>query len=437
MALDIPDSAAEVKNRAQTDVERELPGSNPRLKNSWLFALVTGYANRIFDFYTQLTIAISQNFPDTATGSFLERWAAIWGKERLAATQASGNIVGTGVDTSPVPISTSFTFGSAVYTSTAASVIAAQVENVTSITRSGTTATVTTDSDHELANNVPTSIAGAVETEYNVADAVITVTGPDTFEYQVSGSPSTPATGTITASHTSVSTPVTSDDFGIDTNLAAGSSLKLQTPIVGVDDTFVVDFGQLGGGTNQESNAGLRDRTLDRIQNPVANFNVAAITDKAKEVAGVTRVFVEEITPAVGQVTVYFMRDNDPDPIPSGSEVAEVRAKIEEIVPANTDKDNDLFVNAPTGVPVAFTFTALSPDTSTMQSAIQANLAQFFDEDTVVSADIKEDAYRSAIFNTIDTATGDTVTSFTLSVPSGDITIATGEIGTLGTVSFT
>jgi len=169
----------------------------------------------------------------------------------------------------------------------------------------------------------------------------------------------------------------------------------------------------------------------------VANFNVAAITDKAKEVAGVTRVFVEEITPAVGQVTVYFMRDNDPDPIPSGSEVAEVRAKIEEIVPANTDKDNDLFVNAPTGVPVAFTFTALSPDTSTMQSAIQANLAQFFDEDTVVSADIKEDAYRSAIFNTIDTATGDTVTSFTLSVPSGDITIATGEIGTLGTVSFT
>ena len=71
-----------------------------------------------------------------------------------------------------------------------------------------------------------------------------------------------------------------------------------------------------------------------------------------------------------------------------------------------------------------------------MQSSITANLQQLFDERTEVGVDIEEDAYRSTIFNTVDTETGALVSSFTLSVPSGDITIASGEIGTLGAVVY-
>jgi len=69
--------------------------------------------------------------------------------------------------------------------------------SVTSITRSGTTATVTTATDHGYATGVSVKVAGAVETAYNGV-FVITVTGDTTFTYTVSGSPSTPATGTIT-----------------------------------------------------------------------------------------------------------------------------------------------------------------------------------------------------------------------------------------------
>ena len=54
MPLNLPTSAAEVENRAKTDVQRELPGSNPFLKNSVLSAIVVGIANRIYDFYNQL-----------------------------------------------------------------------------------------------------------------------------------------------------------------------------------------------------------------------------------------------------------------------------------------------------------------------------------------------------------------------------------------------
>ncbi len=64
------------------------------------------------------------------------------------------------------------------------------------------------------------------------------------------------------------------------------------------------------------------------------------------------------------------------------------------------------------------------------------SLNQFFDEGTEVGVNVDEDAYRSAIFNTVDTVTGDVVSTFTLSTPSGDVTIATGEIGVLGSVVY-
>lgn len=436
MALNLPPSATVVDQRAKTDVQRELPESNPFLKNSWLGALITGYANRVFDFYLQLKEAIKQAIPDTSTGTYLERWSAIWGQNRLAASASTGNIIATGTATTSIPLATVYAASDGqLYTSTAAATISASVISVTSITRSGATATVTTASAHNLASNVPVTIAGANEAEYNLTATAIQVTGLATFTYTVSGAPSTPATGTITAAFTSASVPVQSDAFGATTNQDADAPLTLQSPIVGVDDEAKVDFGELGGGTDQEGDSDLRLRFLDRVQNPVAHFSSSEITSKAKEVAGVTRVFVQPIIPAVGQVTVYFMRDNDVDPIPSASEVTTVKDKILTITPANTDPA-DVIVAAPTAVPVDFTFTALTPNTNTMQSAITANLGQFFDEQTSVGVNVDQDAYRSAIFNTVDTATGDTVSTFTLSAPTGDVAITTGEIGTLGNVIY-
>lgn len=436
MPLDLPESATPIDQRAKTDVQRELPTSNPFLKNSWLGALITGYANRIFDFYLQLKIAIRQSFPDTATNDFLERWAAIWGIIRLAASASTGNIVATGTATTVIPLGTDYASSDGdIFTTTGAATISANTISVSSITLAGSVATVTTAGNHNLASNVPATIAGAVEPEYNLTDTDIQVTGLDSFTYTVSGAPSSPATGTITASFTSASVPVQSEGFGLAVNQDADAPLTLQSPIVGVDDEAKVDFGELGGGSDQETDAELRVRLLDRIQNPVAHFNAAEIISKAKEVAGVTRVFVQNITPEVGRVTVYFMRDNDDNPIPSASEVTTVKNKILEITPANTD-EADVIVAAPTAVPVDFTFTALTPNTTTMQAAISANLQQFFDERVDVEVIIDEDAYRSAIFNSVDTTTGDIVSTFVLSTPVGDVAITTGQIGTLGNVVY-
>lgn len=436
MSLGTPENSEEVESRLKVDVAREAPDSNPYLANSWLGSILVAFGRRLFDFYRDLSRTTEQLFPDTAfLTDFIIRWGAIFGKQQQSASPSNGNAVATGVAGSIIPIGTILASNGNEYSSTISATIADNVISISSITRSGTTATVTTASDHGLASNVPVTISGAVQAEYNLTDAEITVTGLDTFTYQVTGSPTTPATGTIQAAYTSASVAIDSTLEGQDQNLEAESPLTLQSLIAGVDNELRVDFGQIGGGTDQESLESLQARTLDKIQNPVAHFNVSDIEDKAREVAGVTRVFVEEITPDVGQVTVYFMRDNDDDSIPSASEVQDVKDELNLIRPANT-AEADLIVSAPTPITVDFTFTNITPDTSTMRNAITANLEQYFTESTEVGSDLDEDAYRSVIINTVDAETGQRLQSFVISAPVGDVAVASGEIPVLGTVQY-
>lgn len=72
-------------------------------------------------------------------------------------------------------------------------------KSVTSITRSSGTATVTATS-HGFVTGDQVNIRGANQSEYN-GDFTVTVTNANTFTYAVSGSPATPATGTIVANN--------------------------------------------------------------------------------------------------------------------------------------------------------------------------------------------------------------------------------------------
>lgn len=65
---------------------------------------------------------------------------------------------------------------------------------VTSITRSGSTATCTCNAGHNLATKDIALITGATQPEYN-GEFQVTVLTPTQFTFQVTGSPATPATG--------------------------------------------------------------------------------------------------------------------------------------------------------------------------------------------------------------------------------------------------
>ena len=434
MAFSFP-TRQEIAERAKTDVQRELPESNPFLRNSFIGALIVGYAGRIFEFYIQLRILTIEMFPDTATGTFLERWGSYKGVTRNPATIASGNITMTGTPATSIPAGALLNSSDGLeYEVQTTAVIAANSQAIVSLVRVGTTVTATVASDHQLGSGQTVVIAGAIETDYN-GSFEISVTGLLTFTYQISTAPSTPATGTITVDHDSASLDVESTDFGTDQNQSSGAILTLTSPIAGVDSDGIVQFSEIGGGTDLESDDDLRVRIIERYADPVSTFNIDAIEKQAEEVSGVTRVWVEEITPAPGQVTIYFTRDNDANIIPSASEVTTVKNKILEIKPAHTD-DADVIVSAPTGVTVNFSFSALVPNTSTMQTAIESSLAAYFRDETAVGEDLTEAAYFSAIQNTVDPEAGVGVTSFPLSTPTGHVAIAAGELPILGTVSF-
>ena len=441
MALSLPETAKEISQKAKIDVKRELEQSDPFVARHYLGAIISGLANRVFEFYAALTQVEAEANPFTAVEN-LVRWAAVWGITRTPGQVATGFIF---VDSSQtgegtlIPLGTAFlSSDGGEYTCQDGVVLAASsIAEASQIDRTGTVALFTTASDHGLASNALVTITGAVEAGYNLVDAIITVTGLRTFTYEVDVGTTTPSTGSPVVAFSGAIVSISSNDSGDEFNLSADATLDFVTPISGVENTGLVTFPAVTNGLDPETDTALRTRLLDRIQNPVTPFNVANIDAVAKEIAGVTRVFVQEKTPLLGQVTIYFMRDNDLDPIPTAGQVTTTKDRILTIKPANV-ADNDVIVAAPIGIPTDFTFTALSPDSITMRTAITVSLTDFFKDTPEVGVAVQEDAYRSVIFNTFDPANGARVASFTLSKPTvlinaqdeGDYTAAfTGGTG--------
>lgn len=210
---------------------------------------------------------------------------------------------------------------------------------ISSLTRNDQVATATITS-HGLVDGTYITVSGANESEYNVTQQRIIVIDDDTIAYPVSGSPTTPATGTITASYS----------------------------------------------------------------------------------------YVEE-----GQVRIGFVRDDDDSIIPSATEVNAVEDVILDIKPAHMT-DSDVIVFAPTSVSIPVTFSALSPNTTAMQSAITTALQGFFTSSNNIGENVRDADIKAVLNQTIDTS-GSTPT-YTLSAPSGDTSIGLNEIGILGTITF-
>ena len=76
--------------------------------------------------------------------------------------------------------------------------------SISSITRSSTTATVTTSTAHGYSNYDWVTIAGAGQTEYNGEQQILSVPSTTTFTFTVDGDATTPATGTMTTTERNI-----------------------------------------------------------------------------------------------------------------------------------------------------------------------------------------------------------------------------------------
>lgn len=115
----------------------------------------------------------------TSTRNYVATYVSDWGEEGP-----------------PSPASNDVTFGATGFTINLSNLETGK-KSVTSINRSGSTATVVATA-HGFYNGSKVTIAGAAQAEYN-GTFVIALVDANTFTYTVSGTPATPATGTITA----------------------------------------------------------------------------------------------------------------------------------------------------------------------------------------------------------------------------------------------
>lgn len=436
MAIIFPDNRDEIFQRAQADTQAELQTVNTFTRNNLLASLLAALAGRTFAFYKTLRSIINNAiFPNNATGVYLTRWGNLRGLSKTPATRATGvlNINGTTIHTQ-IPAGTSFfTDSGELIVSTALATVYEYSYSITSLTRVGTTATAVTSSAHGLATGQTVTIAGAGQAAYNGL-VTITVVNATTFTFTVSGSPTTPATGSPSVAAKFAKVSVQANTFGSLSDLFAGAEITLSSTIANIDDSGFMQ--SVVDGVDEEEEKSFQERVTFAYQNPISLFNKAAIETTCKAVAGVTRVFVQEITPAVGQVTIYFLRDNDTDSIfPSSEEIAKVKTAIDNIKPAHV-ASADIFVNAPSAVSVSPTIANLTPNTSTMRAAIQKNLEEYFLTEVEVGQDIYLNSLIGVIYRTTDSTTGESVQNFTLSAPIANVVVSNSQIGTLGTVTF-
>lgn len=207
-------------------------------------------------------------------------------------------------------------------------------------------------------------------------------------------------------------------------NRTTGQSLSLVSPVVGVQTTAAA--GELSGGADIETDDALRARLLARIQQPPQGGASYDYTTWALEVSGVTRAWVYPAELGLGTVTVRFVRDLDSTPIPDAGEVAAVQSYIDARRPVTAQ----VTVVAPAAVPINFQIQGLTPSNPTVQAAVQAELQDLLLREAVPGGTILLSHIRAAI----SAAAGET--DYVLVAPVANVTNTTGNMSTMGTITW-
>lgn len=231
-------------------------------------------------------------------------------------------------------------------------------------------------------------------------------------------------TGAPTGSVPSVSAPIQAVVPGAAGNRSGGEVMTMVSPISGVQSTVTV--GACSGGADVETDDELRARLLQAIRNPAQGGSASDYVGWALSVPGVTRAWCYPGELGPRSVVVRFVRDNDASIIPDSTEVAAVQAYIDPLRPV-TDQ---LTVVAPVLSPVNFTISGLSPNTAAVQSAVTAELADLFAREAKPGGAILLSHIRAAI----SLASGED--DYVLVSPTANVTKATGQIASLGVITW-
>lgn len=152
----------------------------------------------------------------------------------------------------------------------------------------------------------------------------------------------------------------------------------------------------------------------------------------AKEVPGVTRAWVYPLHLGLGTVGVTFVLDDHPESIiPGEDKVEEVQAYIDERRPVTAE----LLVFAPTPKPLDLTLSA-TPNTTAVRNAIEAEIVDLITREAAPGGafGVTGTIALSHINEAISLAEGES--DHSLTSPSADVTVDTGEIIVPGAITW-
>jgi len=169
--------------------------------------------------------------------------------------------------------------------------------------------------------------------------------------------------------------PVVAMTPGVAANLADGAVLSFVDVPGGIDGVATVNAPGFAGGAEQEDDASLVERYINRLQEPPHGGSRNDYVQWALEVPGVTSAWAASEM-GIGTVTVRFMMHDVRSAtfgIPTVDDVALVAAYIEGKRPVTVA---DCFVVAPIAQPLALTITDLFNEAPSVRANVAIELAE-------------------------------------------------------------
>lgn len=204
--------------------------------------------------------------------------------------------------------------------------------------------TLTTNEDIlELATNIRCNIAGVSDSTFNQSNATITVTGLRTIEYSKQIPTSNSTGGTISA--TVLPIVVQSQNFGSQTEILNGADVYLLN--INTQDKAYVNFTNIIGGVDAESEEELLLRTKEVLGNPLLPMNDANMEVIARTFPATRDVYIKT-SEANGVINVYHMCGSNTPQFPTTQDNENLRNYLLEKALPSGLKPSLLIVQGPT-----------------------------------------------------------------------------------------
>ncbi len=279
-------SLAEIKEEVEQDYRDEFGTSFNVADDSLAGKEIGVYAERELLLQEAIQFVYSSNYRSTSQGVNLDFNLEITGHARQGATNSTvteyiRGTINQAIAAEALKVTVDET-GAIFLNPAAATIGSLGQKTVTSITRSGTTATVTISGGHSYPEDSFVFIEGAEQSEYNILTQITNVTGT-TFDYVVDSGAVTPATGSITA-YEATPIPFQSQDTGPIVALA-GTLKNISGSVPGVVRAENADDATEGIDTETDPEARAR---ADATVNIAGGGFREAIIAKLLDVDGVT-----------------------------------------------------------------------------------------------------------------------------------------------------